>query len=143
MTRPPRLTVTHLENRCTPAAFGNPWPDAARLTLSFAPDGTDAGGTSSRLFALLDGLGSGWQLEALRAFQTWAVNANVNVGLAADGGQPLGADGAPQGDARFGDVRLAAVPLTAEVAALAVPFDPAAGTWAGDVLLNSAAPFGL
>ena len=39
----PRLCLTRLEDRCTPATWGNPWPDAAHLTLSFAPDGTHLG----------------------------------------------------------------------------------------------------
>src|SRR5262249_30266192 len=68
---------------------------------------------------------------------------NINVSLAADGGQPFGTDGAPQGDARFGDIRLAAVPMTAEVAALAAPFDATAGTWAGDIRLNANDTFSL
>src|SRR4051812_38222027 len=100
----PRLGVTRLEDRRTPAA-GNPWPDAGHLTLSFAPDGTDVGGAPSRLGALLGPAGD-WQLAVLRAFQTWAVTANVNVALVADGGQPFGVGGGPQGDARFGDVRV-------------------------------------
>ncbi len=143
MIRRLRLHLTRLEDRCTPATWGNLWPDAAHLTLSFAPDGTSVGGTPSSLSQLLGRFGTGWQLEALRAFQTWAVNANINLSLQADGGQPFGADGAPQGDARFGDVRLAAVPMSRDVTALAAPFDATAGTWAGDVQLNSNDTFSL
>ena len=47
------------------------------------------------------------------AFQTWAVQTNLNIGLVADGGQPLGTNGAVQGDARFGDIRVAAAPRLA------------------------------
>ncbi len=138
----PRPRVTRLEDRCTPAA-GNPWPDATHLTLSFAPDGTDVGGSPNRLGALLGSAGD-WQLAVLRAFQTWAVNANVNIALVSDGAQPFGVGGGPQGDARFGDIRVGAVPLNDPTElARAAPFDAVAGTWAGDVQLDSAAPFTL
>src|SRR3954465_7377088 len=105
------LSLTRLEDRCTPATWNNPWPDAAHLTLSFAPDGTPVGAAGSSMYSLLSRYHTAdWQLAALRAFQTWAVNANINVSVLADGGQPFGTDGAPQGDTRFGDVRLGAAP---------------------------------
>src|SRR4051812_37567830 len=108
-----RLALEQLEDRATPA-FGVAWPDPAHVTLSFAPDGTGVNGVPSNLSQLLGQVDdAAWKREALRAYQTWAAVANVNVSLAADGGQPLGATGSSQGDARFGDIRLAAVPLAA------------------------------
>ena len=100
-------TVEQLEERIVPVVWGNPWPDAMHLTLSFVQDGTPAGTNASQLQSLLDAQASrqAWQREVLRSFQTWAVNANINIGLVADGGQALGSAGRPQGDARFGDVR--------------------------------------
>src|SRR5215813_10600580 len=97
-----RLYVEPLEDRCTPATFGNPWPDASHLTLSFAPDGTAIGTNTSNLIATLNAVAptKTWELAILQAFQTWAVNANLNIGVVADGGQPFGATGAIQGDAR-------------------------------------------
>ncbi len=120
----PRLNLEQLEDRTAPAVFGNPWPDAPHLTLSFVPGPAAAAPPE-------------WQGEVLRAFQTWAAHANVNIGLVADGGQPLGADGAPQGDERFGDVRVAAVPLSPGVLALAAPFNVFTGTRSGDILFDS------
>jgi hypothetical protein len=140
------LTLERLEQRCTPAAFNVPWPEVRELTLSFAPDGTDSGGQSSTLFQALDPRlpTAVWQREVLRAFQTWAVEADVNVGLVADGGQPFGTLGLKQGDPRFGDVRVGAHPMSANVLAVADPYDPfVANTWVGDVVLNSAVPFGV
>ena len=63
--------------------IGQPWPDPGHLTLSFAPDGTNAGGAPSGLFNLLNAQDStpNWETAILRAFQTWAVNTNVNVGV--------------------------------------------------------------
>ncbi len=41
-----RLSVENLEARDVPAIFGNAWPNADQLTMSFAPDGTDVAGRS-------------------------------------------------------------------------------------------------
>jgi hypothetical protein len=139
------LCVERLEDRCTPAAWGNPWPDPQHLTLSFAPDGTQVGGNSSTLFQTLSALGptSVWKTTILRAFQTWAVQANITLGVVADLGLPFGTPGAIQGDSRFGDIRLAAVPIALTAEAFSGPFEIDAGTWSGDVRFNSAAAFGL
>lgn len=133
-----------LEKRDLLATFGVPWPEPSKITLSFAPDGTQVGTQPSALFQTLDSQSAGrdWQLDVLRAFQTWAVNANVNIGLAPDSGLPFGAAGAPAGDASFGDIRIAAVPLADDSVAASMPFAIAAGTWSGDVLLNSRFDFG-
>src|SRR5262245_36951808 len=142
LSRPLRLE--QLESRLTPATFNVPWPEAASLSLSFAPDGTAAAGQTSALFQALDGQEptATWKLEILRAFQTWAVEANLNVGVVADGGQPFGTLGLKQGDPRFGDVRIGALPLGKDVLAVANPYDPfVANTWVGDVFLNSAFQF--
>ena len=112
------LRVERLEDRTTPATWGNPWPDPQHLTLSFAPDGTQVGGNSSNLFQTMSALGptATWQTAILRAFETWAVQANMNIGVISDQGLPFGTTGAIQGDPRFGDIRLGAyaMPLTAE-----------------------------
>ena len=100
----PRLGVETLEARDVPAVFGTPWPDGQHLTLSFAPDGTAVGDTGSNLAAMLSALGPNARRDALRAFQTWAVQANVNIGLVGDNGAVFGAGGEVQGDARFGDI---------------------------------------
>jgi hypothetical protein len=154
MAKKVRLNMEHLEDRCVPATWGNPWPDAANMTLSFVPDGTQVGDHQSRLFQTLNSqLGTSnphaWEETILRAFQTWASYANINVSVVPDGGQPLGTRGAFQGDARFGDIRISAFPMAADQLmssddslAIAEPFDPSAGTWAGDMMLNTAYRFG-
>ncbi|QDU21293.1 matrixin family metalloprotease [Urbifossiella limnaea] len=137
----PRLDA--LEGREVPAQFGVAWGDPTHLTLSFVPDGTPAEGTPSTLFATLDAAvgRAAWQGAVLRAVQTWSELGNLNVGLVADAGQPFGTPGETQGDARFGDIRVGAVPMTAELAN-AVPPDPfLSGTLAGDVFLNTAGHF--
>src|SRR3954453_2330053 len=103
-----RLSLECLEDRATPALFGLPWPDATHLTVSFAPDGTRVATQSSDLFSTLDArLGrAAWKSAVLRALQTWAVAANVDFGLVADGGQAFGTAGLSQGDDRFGHLRI-------------------------------------
>ena len=140
MTLPrPRLAVQALEDRSLLTTFGLPWADPSHLTLSFTPDGTATPyGSSSLAVALTQAPpGSSWQREVLRAFQTWAANANINIGLVADGGQPLGTVGAVQGDPRFGDFRIAAAPQGTERVASAAPFSWSGTTLSGDVVFNT------
>jgi hypothetical protein len=141
-THPP-LRVDRLEDRTTPAVWGVPWPDPQHMTLSFAPDGTDVGGSGSVLFSLL---GSGaaspdWQLDILHAFQTWAAQANINISLTSDNGDPFGEAGPAQGSSLYGDVRVGARPLAPSEVAVGTPFDQF-GTWSGEVLINSGYTFG-
>ena len=138
--------VEPLEDRCVPANFGLPWLDPRHLTLSFAPDGTSLLGQGSTLTQFLSSRLGGdtatWQREILRAFQTWAVNGNINIAVTPDAGQAFGTVGAALNDPRFGDIRLGARPLTTEVLSLTLPPDAAApGTWAGDVMLNSSSGY--
>src|SRR5438067_513799 len=124
------LRVEELEDRIAPAVFGVPWPDATHLTLSLVPDATSTPAGGSDLFALLDSAypREVWQRDLLRAFQTWAEQANINITLVTDSGAPLATEGVVQGDARFGDIRLSAYPMSGEVVALASPFDLLGGT---------------
>jgi hypothetical protein len=138
-----RPRVDLLEDRITP--FGVPWPDGLHLTVSFVADGTNVAGASSNLFQMLNAQSATttWKMAVLRAFQTWAVNANVNFGLVPDGGQALGTPGAPQHDARFGDVRIAARPMAANTVALGTPFSWSGSTWCGDTLFNNTYTFSV
>ena len=140
-----RLNVEQLEERCL-LSFGSPWPEASQLTLSFAPDGTTAGNRTSDLFSTLNAVAptATWQHEILRAFQTWAVQSNINIGVVPDGGQPFGTPGAPQGDPRFGDIRIGAYATgTNGEMAVASPYDYLGGTWSGDVKLNTSYQFSI
>ncbi|HEV3021769.1 MAG TPA: hypothetical protein VGX76_04860, partial [Pirellulales bacterium] len=142
-----RGTLERLERRYALTQFGIPWPDPQQLTFSFVPDGTrladdqigNADGQASSLFASFnDAAGaSDRQAAIMQALQTWAANANVNFALVPDGGEPLGVPGLAQGDPRFGDIRIAAAPLSSDVVALGTPFSYAAGTLSGDIVFNS------
>lgn len=133
-----------LEDRALPTTFGVPWADPEHLTFSFVADGTATPLGTSSLSQLLSSAGTSttWKVEVLRAFQTWAANANINIGLVADGGQALGIVGAVQGDTRFGDIRVAAAGLSPDVLASTAPFSWTGSTLSGDVVLDANAPFG-
>ena len=135
-----RPSLETLEDRRLPATFGLTWPDPNHLTLSFAPDGTGVGSSSSVLFQTFGAQtpDSVWETEILRAFQSWAVLANINIGVVADSGQPTGQPGPLQGNPNFGDLRISARPLAPDVLAISTPFD-LFNNWAGDVILNSKA----
>lgn len=136
------LKVERLEDRNVPTIWGVPWPDA-HLTVSFAPDGTLVENSPSNLFQTLGQARSReWQLEILKALQTWARESNINLSVVPDSGLPLGTTGAPQGDSRFGDIRIAAVPLPLDVVATGNPFSWS-GTWSGDIIFNSRYGFNL
>jgi hypothetical protein len=140
-----RLDLEFLDGRAVPATFGVPWADPSRLTLSFAPDGTAIAAHTSSLFQTLNSQQSTatWEREILQAFQTWAVQANVNIGLVSDGGEAFGTPGPAQHDPRFGDIRLGAQSMSSDALSISVPNDPTlSSTWGGDVLINSNDNFG-
>jgi hypothetical protein len=139
-----RPTIEWLEDRTTPSTIGMAWP-YANLTLSFAPDGTSVDGNKSTLFQTLGNQATtkAWEAAIMKAAQTWADVANINIGLTADGGQTIGTNGVIQGDSRFGDIRVAAEPLGAGAqVAIGSPYNPLLGTRAGDLVFNSSYTFG-
>jgi hypothetical protein len=155
MTSHCRLSVEQLEDRLVPAGGSGispapapsiAWQDPTHLTLSFVPDGTVVGDQTSALFQTLNQqLGSPqvWEAQILKAFQTWAVNTNMNIALVGDSGAAIGTNGAPQGDPRFGDIRVFASSTTADILATSAGFNPAAGTISGDVNINDNTQFGI
>ena len=141
-----RLSVESLERRDVPAQFGIPWANGTALTVSFAPDGADVDGSANQLAAVMARSGlspAAWQREVLRAFQAWAARADLNFGVVADDGSPLGAAGNMQAEARFGDIRIFAAPLDGGVLAITTPPGDLAGTRTGDIILNSNYNFGV
>jgi hypothetical protein len=145
MRRSRPLFLEQLEDRFTPATSGITWPDGGHLTLSFVPDGTQVAGYTSSLFRTLNAVAptATWEREILRAFETWTANANLNVGVVSDGGQPLGTTGAVEGDARFGDIRVAAVPMAAGTLITNTAFQWSGTTWSGDIVINTAYQFNI
>src|SRR5262245_1272317 len=145
MRRSRPFFLERLEDRCTPATSGITWPDGEHLTLSFVPDGTPVAGYASSLFRTLNAVAptATWQREILRAFQTWASQTNINVGVVSDGGQPLGTTGAVEGDARFGDIRIAAVPMGAGTVVTNPAFQWSGTPRQGDTVTNTSYHFNI
>lgn len=127
-----------LECRRVLAAFGTPWPDPRSLTVSFPPDDVAIGAYTNVARFGFDQVADRreWQEAVLRAFQTWAVETNLNIGLSTDRGDPFGTIGLAQNDPRFGDFRVGAFPQSG-VLANTLPYQTRSGSWAGDVLFNS------
>lgn len=149
-----KLSVEALEAREVPAVFGNPWPNAGSLTLSFAPDNTIVAGYSqdilgwgqpSRLFSEMSAAGTTaqWQTELLRAFQTWAVNSNINIGLVPDGGTPFGPLSESPNAGSSGQIRVGAFLASTDVIAVNQAYSPLSGAWSGDLLFNTAKNFSI
>jgi Matrixin len=143
MAKSRMLIFDELEGRTLRAAVSLPWTDPEHLTLSFAPDGTMIDGAPSQVFQDLNAqfpTTSAWQDVIVSAFQTWAAQTNLSIGLVSDQGQPFGVAGLTQGDSRFGDIRIGARPLSPEVMSVTVPPDPfISGTLSGDMIFNSSA----
>lgn len=135
-----RFTSEVLESRTLPATFGVAWPDARNLSVSFPTDDTSIGAYGNSLREVLDQVADRkvWQETVLRAFQTWAVQANINIGLTPDRGDTFGTVGLSVNDPRFGEIRIGAFPQPG-VLASALPYQQTAGTWSGDVFLNTQA----
>jgi hypothetical protein len=125
------------------ATLGHDWVVApgSTITYSFAPDGTNAGGTPSNLNAAMAARGLGqqqWQDQFRRAAGIWQSVAGINLVEVSDSGSPLGVPGKQQGDTRFGDIRIFGVPTGP--GALAYAFLPPAangGTRAGDMIIGT------
>lgn len=131
-----------LEDRRMLAAFGNPWPEPRDLTISFPADGVQLSHYDNDINQALDEIAArqDWQKLVLRAYQTWAIHADLNIGLRNDFNTDFGVPGKIVGDPRFGEFRIGAFPSEGLVAS-SVPFQAIAGTYSGDLVINSADPY--
>lgn len=122
------------------ATLGGEWVYGARITYSFVQDGTSVGGVPSSLYSSLAPLGqANWQREIHEAMSVWQAVANVNLVEVPDDGSPIGVYGNQQSDSRFGDIRIAAIPLAyGTMGAAYSPPQLNGGTLAGDIVFNSA-----
>lgn len=138
--RKPQLEC--LQCRAMMTVESSAWDGASSLRLSFAPDGTPVGDQFSEADFIFSQSAAGvaWQASVAQAFQIWAQYANINVGVVADSGDPLGTAGPVRGDTRFGEIRVAGIPMSGDTWAAAIAHDRlATGSWAGDLLFNTAA----
>lgn len=137
-----QIRLEALERRELLDGAGTLFGESPHLTLSFSDDGADIGGAANRLTSFMNGQfanNNEWKDTILRAFQTWAVHTNANLGVVQeDGVHAFGVEGSRLRDPRFGDIRIGARPLAENVLAISIPHDTlVSGTWAGDVIFNS------
>ncbi len=114
------------------------------ITASIAPDQTQVGFRSNELNQSFDSrFGQGvWQPVLERAIQRWASEAEINIGFVEDNGAAAGVYGPSRDDERFGDIRIFGFPLGDQVWAEAIAEGASsAGTWAGDLIFNTDAPW--
>jgi len=136
-----RPQVEGLEDRrLLYATLGANWVYPYKITFSFVPDGTMVAGVPSTLFQTLDAKfpREVWQREFQAAAATWQAFANINLVEVPDYGGNLDVYGNQQGDPRFGDIRISAIPLA--FGTMGAAFSPPpinGGTVAGDVVINS------
>ena len=90
-----QLRVERLEERVVMATFGTPWPNPRSLSVSFPTDDAAVGAYRNSAREVFDQVTDRlqWQEAALRAFQTWSVHGNFNIGLVPDRGDDFGACG--------------------------------------------------
>ncbi len=122
------------------APTGDQWTYSSRITYSFMPDGTNIGGSPSALFHTLNANypTATWEQQINQAAALWEDAANLNLSLVSDDGLPVGTSGDQQGDSRFGDIRIGAIPLPSGILAETFLPPPAnGGTDAGDIIFNS------
>ncbi|WP_165228453.1 matrixin family metalloprotease [Aquisphaera insulae] len=128
------------------STLGAQWVYASRITYSFVPDGANIGGYSSSLYATLNAKypTATWQLQFQKAAAVWQAVAGINLCQVGDDGSTLGAYGNQQGDSRFGDIRISAVPQSSGTLAICLTPPPVnGGSEAGDLIFNSTSNWGI
>src|SRR5262249_32979398 len=115
-----RLQLEMLEPRLMLSGDSLLLANDAYLTLSFAADGVSIAGQCNSLAAKFNALAPEdiWREAILRAFQTWALRTNADIGVVSDGGQPFGTPGPARDDPRFGDIRVGAIAMDPTVGAV-------------------------
>src|SRR5260370_11491176 len=146
--RRPQLYLEALETRLVPYNIsGYAWPHPELVTLSFVPDGTNLGGSTSNLFATFNakfGSQTAWQNQILKAAQVWAQQTNLNFSLVSDSGADTGSGNYQQGDPGVGDIRIAGFNFGSSTLAMAY-MPPSVNNYsvAGDMAFNTGQTFNI
>ncbi len=145
-----RLQLESLESRVVPyVTTGNLWPNPQLVTISFMPDGTSLGSSTSNLFSTFNakfGSAAAWQNVILKAAQVWAQQTNINFAVVSDSGVAQGSGSYQQGDPTMGDIRIGGTSLNGTSGPLAQAFMPPRVnnySLAGDIEFNTAQTFNM
>src|SRR5262249_49763901 len=122
--------------------------------ISFMPDGTSLGGTSSSGAPIVSNLQSTfngkanlagrWQQQFLQAAQAWAAQTNINFVVVPDDGAPLGDGSYQEGDPGIGAIRIGSYNFGTST--LAWSYQPPSVnnySLAGDIEINTGMPFNI
>jgi len=144
-----------LESRLVPyVTSGNAWADPQLITLSFVPDGTvlaqgqHGGYITSNLQSTFNrkfnNNTAGWENIILKAAQTWAAQANINIALVSDDGEPSGSGSYQQGNPNFGDIRIGGYGFSTSTLACTF-YPPQANNYsvAGNIDFNTAQNYNI
>lgn len=141
-TRAKKPVLEGLEDRLLLyATSGGQWVYPQRITYSFIPDNTSVGGVPSTLFRTLNAVAptATWQQQIQKAAAIWETVAHVDLVQVSDDGAAIGSSGNQQGDARFGDIRIGAIPeQSGQLAFTFLPPPLNGGTYAGDIFFSNA-----
>ncbi len=129
------------------AASGNKWPNPKLITISFMPDGTSLGTTTSNLNSVFNtkfGSAATWQNQILKAAQYWAQQTNINFSVITDSGAALGSGSYQQGDPTMGDIRIGGYSFGNTTIAQAYMPPPVNNySIAGDIQFNTGLTFNI
>jgi len=120
---------------------GNQWANPGHITFSFPPDGVQWDQATNNLNATFNARfgGTAWQDQVAKALQTWASVANLDFVRTDDTALPFDVPGKPQGDPRFGDIRIGGFNFNdATTLAQTYSAPPNGLTAAGDSEINTA-----
>jgi hypothetical protein len=144
-----RLRLEQLESRWVPyTTSGNMWPNPQLVTISFMPDGTSLGTSTSNLFSTFNakfGSATTWENVILKAAQVWAQQTNINFSVISDSGAAQGSGSYQQGDPTMGDIRIGGTGLgsTGPLAQAFLPPPVNNYSIAGDITFNTNQTFNI
>ena len=123
----------------------NQWASKDRLTYSIPADGVVwYHGVNSINSSFDNLLGPGWKLAIAEAMSDWSSAANIDIAQVSDQGGDSDYEGLPQGDPRFGDIRIGGYDFQNNVIMAVTEGPPPSGyTRAGDIQVNTGLSWNL
>ncbi len=137
-----RVSMEQLESRIVLSSYElsiNQWASKDRLTYSIPADGVAWYHGVNSLNSSFDNLlGPGWKLAIAEAISEWSSAANIDIAQVVDQGGDSDYEGLPQGDPRFGDIRIGGYDFQNKVTMAVSEGPPPSGyTRAGDIQVNT------
>ncbi len=143
-----RVSMEQLESRIVLSSYElsiNQWASKDRLTYSIPADAVVWYHGVNSINSTFDNLlGPGWKLAIAEAVSEWSSAANIDIAQVADQGGDSDYEGLPQGDPRFGDIRIGGYDFQNNVIMAVTDGPPPSGyTRAGDIQVNTGLSWNL